>query len=286
LPQNHSDAYLWWLNLAEEAVKRHDYETAARFYRYVSVHFGLLNDLDNLKKFAIKSGECYFNAGQKLWNNNKPLKALLFYIKASNCFKEGGDDQRAKKCDLVINVYYDSIRKGEITESQKDAYDLKRIGDYFATHNLQKAIKCYEDAAKKAFEDGKLNLSGSLYGILGECYMTLGKYEAAAENYARSADIHYECGEPFEAAWRYCISGFHFILAGRTDKALSMASRAESICREEEINVILNDLASICRLLSEGSIHEAKRRWSKIRMKLKKNYVKTVDSCFRSVNFS
>jgi len=63
-----------------------------------------------------------------------------------------------------------------------------------------------------------------------------------------------------------------------------MASRAESICREDEINVILNDLASICRLLSEGSIHEAKKKWDKIRIKLKKNYVKIINSCFRSMN--
>jgi len=282
LPQNHSDAYLWWLNLAEEAAKRRDYETAARFYRYVAVHFGLLNDLDNLKKFAIKAGECYFNAGKNLWNSNKPLKALLSCIKASNCFKEGRDKQRAEKCDLVIDSYYNSIRKGEKTEPCKDAYDLKRIGDYFVNHNLQKAIECYETAARKAFEDGKLNLSGSLYGILGECYMTLMKYEAAAESYARSADIYYACRELFEAAWRYCISGFHFILAGRTDKASSMAGRAESICREGEINVILNDLASVCKLLSKGAIHEAERRWNKIRIKLKKDYVKIVDSCFRS----
>jgi len=283
LLQKRSDAYLWWLNLAEEAVRREDYETAARFYRYVAVHFGLLNDLDNMKKFAIKAGECYFNAGEKLRNSN-PLKALLLCINASKCFTEASDKQRVEQCDSVIKAYYDTIRKDEIIGSCKDAYDLKRIGDYFATHNLQKAIKCYEAAAEKAFKDGKINLSGSLYGILGECYMALNKYEAAAESYAKSAEIYYACRESFEAAWRYCISGFHFILAGSADKALSMASRAESICREDEINVILNDLASICRLLSEGSIHEAKKKWDKIRIKLKKNYVKIINSCFRSMN--
>jgi len=286
LPQNHSDAYLWWLNLAEEAAEREDYETAARFYRYVAVHFGLLNDLENLKKFVIKAGECYFNAGKNLWKNSDPLKALLFFINASNCFKEGRDEQRTEKCDLIIESYYDSICRDETIESCGDAYDLKRIGDYFINHNLQKAIECYEAAAEKAFKDGNPNLSGSLYGTLGECYMTLKKHKTAAESYTKSADMYYACWEPFEAAWRYCLSGFHFILAGNIDKALSMANKAEFICKKDNIQVILNDLASICRLLSEGSIHEAKRIWNKIRMKLKKNYVEIVDSCFRSANLS
>jgi len=286
LPRNQSDAYLWWLNLAEEAAKRHDYETAARFYRYVAVHFGLLNNIDNLKNFTIKAGECYLNAGKNLWNSKRLVKALLLCINASKCFREGRDEQRAKKCDLIIEGYYDSIRRDGIIESCEDAYDLKRIGDYFVNHDPEKAIECYESAAKKAFEDGKLRLSGTLYQTIGECYMTLKKYENAAENYARSADIYYECQEFFGAAWLYCISGFYFILAGNTDRASSMASRAESICKKNEINVILNDLASVCRLLSEGSIRKAERRWSRIRRKFKKSYVKIVDSCFRAANFS
>ena len=283
MPKNHSDVYLGWLKLAEEAAKRRDYETAARFYRYVAVHCGLLNDLDNMKNFTIKTGECYFNAGKKLWNSN-PIKALLLCIRASNCFKEGGDEQRAKKCDQMIEGYYDSIRRNGIIKSCKDTHDLKRIGDYFANHDLEKSIECYEVAAEKAFEAGKFNLSGSLYGILGECYMALKRYEDAAESYARSAEIYHECQEFFEAAWHYCISGFYFILAKNAKKALFMASRAELVCKEDEIRVILNDLVLICRLLSEGSIQEARRIWSRIRMKFKRDYIQIIDSCFRSVN--
>jgi len=283
LPQNHSDAYLGWLKLAEEAAKRSEYEAAARFYRYVAVHFGLLNDLDNMKNFTIKTGECCFNASKKLWNSN-PIKALIFCIHASNCFKEGGDKQRAKECDQMIEGYYDSIRRNGIIKSCKDTHDLKRIGDYLVNHNLEKSIECYEAAAEKAFEAGKLNLSGSLYGILGECYMALKRYEDAAESYARSAEIHHECQEFFRAAWHYCISGFCFILAKNVKKAFVMASRAELVCREDDIRVILNDLASICRLLSEGSVWEARRIWGKIRMKFKKDYIQLIDSCFRAVN--
>lgn len=283
MTQNHSDKSLEWLKLAEEAAERQDYETAARFYRYVSVHFGLLNDMDNMRDFTIKTGECYFNAGKKLWNT-QPIKALLLCINASKCFREGRDEQRAKECDLMIEDYYDSIRRDGIIDSCKDPHDLKRIGDYFANRNLEKAIECYEAAAEKALEAGKLNLSGSLYGTLGECYMALERYEDAAESYARSAEIYHECQEFFEAAWRYCISGFHFLLAENPKKALAMASRAELVCREDEIKVLLNDLALICRLLSEGSIQEARRIWIKIRMKFKGNYINIIDSCFRSVS--
>ncbi len=282
--KNHSDAYLGWLKLAEEAARRQDYETAARFYRYVAVHFGLLSDTESLKNFTIKTGECYLNAGKKLWNSNRPIEALLSFINASKCFREGRDEQRAKRCDLLIEGYYDSIRRDRIIELYKDPYYLKKIGDYFVNSDIEKAIECYEAAAEKAFKSGKLSLSGSLYGILGECYMALKRYEDAAERYARSADIHHECREFFEAAWRYCISGFSFLLAGKTERALAMAVKAEFVCREDEINIILNDLASICRLLSEGYLDEAKRRWNKLRIKFKKSYVKIIDSCFQSVN--
>jgi len=283
LLKNH-EAYLRWLALAEEAAKRRDYETAARFYRYVVVHFGLLNDSENLKKFTIKTGECCFNAAEALWNNDKHVKALLFFIKASNYFREGSDEHRAEKCDLIIEKCYDSIRKNKIIDLCEDPQDLKRIGDYFVNRNFEKAIECYEAAAEKAFKTGKLHLSGSIHGILGDCYKALRRYKDAAERFARSAEIYYECHEFFEAAWRYCISGFCFILAGDTEAASEMAVKAESACLEDGINVILNDLAYICRLLSEGCIYEAERRWSKIRKKFKKSYAEIVDFSFDAVH--
>jgi len=276
-------AHLEWIKIAEEAVKRGDYETAARYYRYVTIHFGILNDMDNMKKFTIKTGECYLNAGKNL-QEDEPIAALQFYIKASNCFREGQNKQKIKRCDSLIESLYDSIWKDEIIKSCKDAFELKKIGDYFINHDLSKTIKCYEAAAKKALESGKPNLSGSLYGVLGECYASLKKYEDAAKNYARSAGIYYECRECFEAAWRYCLSGFYFILSGNLNQASFMATRAESVCIEDKINVILNDLALICKFLSEGSINEAKKRWVNIRRKFKEKYVKLIESCFQTLN--
>ena len=94
-------AHLEWIKIAEEAVKRGDYETAARYYRYVTIHFGILNDMDNMKKFTIKTGECYLNAGKNL-QEDEPIAALQFYIKASNCFREGQNKQKIKRCDSLI----------------------------------------------------------------------------------------------------------------------------------------------------------------------------------------
>ena len=42
--------------LAERARNRGDYETAARFFRYLMVHFGVVNDEANRRRFAVKSG--------------------------------------------------------------------------------------------------------------------------------------------------------------------------------------------------------------------------------------
>ena len=283
--QKNDNAYLKWIELAEGAVKMRDYETAARFYRHVAVHFGLLNDLDQMKRFTVKTGECYLNAGESLIDS-KPVMALQFFIKASNCFREGRDEQKAKECDSMIERLYNSLLEDGTIRSCKDVHGLKRIGDYFASRDVGKATICYETAAKKAFENGKPALSGSLYGTLGECYVTLRRYEDAARRYALSAEIYYECRELFEAAWRYCISGFYFILAGNKREASLMARKAESACKEDRIDVLLNDLALICRLLSEGGISEAKKRWIKIRRKFKESYIRIIDSCFRSVNLS
>lgn len=281
-----SGEHLKLLRQAEEAANREDYEEAARFYRYVAVHFGLLKESESMKAFMIKTGECYLNAARRLWDKNRPVHALLSFINASRCFKEGRDEERARKSDLTVECYYGRIRKDGTLRLHGDANDLKRIGDYFVNRDLNKAIECYEAAAERAFALGKLHLSGSLYATLGECYMAIGRHGEAAERYARSGDMYLKCRELFEAAWRYCISSFNFILAGDTRKALSAALKAEFVCREEGINVFLNDLASVCRLLSEGFPDEALRKWRKIRRKFKESYVKIIDSCFQLIDSS
>ena len=277
------DDYSEWIKMADLAAENKDYERAAHLYRYVTVHFGLLNDAMNMKRFSVKAGECYFKAGRTLQDKD-PLKAIQFYIKALRCFREGDEKEKASQCNIIIeNIYESIVRDGRI-DSCGDAYNLKNVGDYFVSRNVRKAAECYGKAAEKALKDGKLRLSGSLYGILGECYSRLNIYGLAAENYARSASLYYECQEFFESAWRYCLSGFHFILAGRKDLASKMAVKAESICREAQINVILNNLASVCRLLSEGSIQEAKALWNRFRWKFKRNYAEIVDLCFQRLD--
>jgi len=283
LSERRRDEHLEWVRMAELAVENKDYERAAHLYKYVTVHFGLLNDTENMRKFSVKAGECYFNVGRDLQDRD-PLKAIQFYIKASRCFREGGERGRADKCDDLIENLYESILRNGKMDSYGDAYSLKDFGDYFVSRSIEKAAECYRRAAEKALKDGKMRLSGSLYGILGECYSKLDRYEAAAESYAKSASICYECREFFESAWRYCLSGFHFILAGKMDLASAMAARAESICREDQINVILNSLAAVCRLLSQGSLHEAKSLWDRFRWKFKKNYAEMVDLCFQRLN--
>jgi len=283
LSRRRQDEYLEWIRMARLAMENKDYERAAHLYKYVTVHFGLLNDMENMRKFSVKAGECYFNAGRNLQDKD-PLKAIQFYIKASKCFREGGEKERADECDALIENLYEFILRDGRIDSCGDAYSLKNFGDYFVSRSIEKATECYRRAAEKALKDRKLHLSGRLYGILGECYSKLNRYEAAAESYAKSASLCYECQEFFESAWRYCLSGFHFILAGRVDLASAMASRAESICREDRINVILNSLAAVCRLLSQGSLHEAKSLWNRFRWKFKRNYAEIIDLCFQRLN--
>ena len=87
----------------------------------------------------------------------------------------------------------------------------------------------------------------------------------------------------FEAARHYCESGFTFILVGKLKEASVVAAKAGIACDIGRIDIILNDLSEVCRLLSEKSLDEAEERWNKIKMKFKRSYADLVDSCFESL---
>ncbi len=284
MSQNYDGARIEWERLAEKAIKKHDYEDAARFFHYVTISFGLANDESNQKKYANKTGECYLQGARKLEDENDFLKAILLCIKATNSFQEGGSEESSKLCDSVIRKYYALIARYGLTRIDGDAHNLKGVGDYFFNNgDLEKAIECYRTAAEKAFKEDKLALSGGLYRDVGDCYQRLKDFENAAKTYATAADMYFNCQEYFEAASHYCESGFLFIHVGRLKEASIMARKAGFSCDEGCIDILLNDLSYICRLLSERSLYEAEERWKKIRMKFKRSYIDLIDSCFRAL---
>jgi len=165
-----------------------------------------------------------------------------------------------------------------------DAHNLKDLGDFFAKNDdFETAIECYGIAAEKAFEEEKPLLSGRLHRDMGDCYQNLKDFENAAKNYATVADIYLKCQEYFEAAWNYCESSFLFIHVGKMGEASIVAEKASSACDEGRITVLLNDLSYICRMLCNGSPHEAEQRWNRIKTKFKGSYTNLIDSCFTSL---
>jgi len=275
---------LQWIKSAEEAIRKHDYEVAARFFRYVTVYFGLLNDTPNQRKFAIRTGECYLQSAEKSASLHDPFRAILLCIKAASYFQEGGSEELARVCHSIIRQHYISVKKDSFTGFHEDPHDLKGVGDYFAKNgDFERAIECYQTAAEKAFKEEKLALSSGLYRDAGNCYQRLKDSESAAKIYATAAEMYSRCQEYFEAAWHYCQSGFLFIQAGRLDEATLMARKAGSACGEGRIDVLLNDLCHICTLLGERSLSEAEERWHKVRMKFKRSYANLIDSCFQAL---
>jgi len=283
LAYSYGDA-LEWVKLAEEALKILDYEVAARFFRYATIYFGLVNDASNQRKFAIKTGECYLQSAQELRREDGPLKAILLCIKAASYSQEGRSEELVRICDSVIRQKYTMITKDHFMRFHGEPHDLKGIGDYFLKNgDLERAIECYRTAAENASNGENPILSGGLYRDVGDCYQKSEDIERAAESYAKAAHMYLKGREYFEAAWHYCESGFMFIRLGRLEEASTMARKASSACSEGHIDVLLNDLSHICRLLSERALYEAEDRWKRIRIKFKRSYINLVDSCFEAL---
>jgi tetratricopeptide (TPR) repeat protein len=271
------------MRLAEEAIRKSDYEGAARSLRYVSICFGLVNDSPKRKEFARKAGECYLQAA-KVFENKKDLpRAVLLCIKATGCFRESGSEELDSACDALIRKHHTSIVE-EGSNSYETISDLKSVADYFTGRGAsESAVSCYRMAAEKAYERGKVALSAGLYvDVAGRC-RALEHLEMAAENYGNAAGRYFECERHFEAARYYCESGFLYIRVRDLDKAHSMAGRAGTACVKGQIDVILNDLTLLCLLLSKGDLQMATDLWRRIRRKFRRSIVELIDSCFEVV---
>jgi tetratricopeptide (TPR) repeat protein len=285
MAQTGFNVHLEWIRSAEKAVKEGNYEVAARLFRHVSTYYGIINDEPNRRKFAVKTGESYFNTGEVHLANEDFSKAIMFFIKATDSFREGEDEKLVERCKYKIDECYIAIKKDSSLKVHSNARDLKAIGDYFVRKNdLENGVQLFQLAADKAREEGKSILAAGIYRDIGDCHQALKGFEAAGKNYGTAADLFLMCDNHFEAARHYCESSFLFILAGKLQEASVMAAKAGFACDIGRIDVILNDLSEVCRLLSEKSLDEAEERWSKIRMKFKKSYVDVVDSCFESLS--
>ena len=283
MAQNYRKAHFQWIKTAEEAINNSDYERAARLLRHVSVYFGLINDSSNQREFAMKAGECYFQAARKSEDKNDLLTAILLYVEAAKRFRESGHDRMAQTCDSHIRKHHATI-----AEKKPDFYeavsDLKAVADYFRENgDDESAMQCYNMAAEKAYGQGKTALSGSLYANVGDRYRALGDFEKAAECYEKAAARYFESEGHFQAARYYYDSGFLYIRAQNLEKASLMAERANAACVKGEIDILLNDLSRVCRLLSNRDLQGAMELWSMIRIKFRRTYVELIDSCFRVV---
>jgi len=279
------NAHLEWIRSAEKAVKEGNYESAARLFLHASTYYGIVNDEPNRKKFAIKSGESLLSAGEACLAQKDVPKAVVLFIKAVGYFRDGGDDELADQHRSKISECYAKLKTNESLKAHNDIRDLKVIGDYFAGRNdLENAIEIFQLTADRAREEGKHVLAAGLFRDVGDCYRVLKDLGFAAKSYGAAADMFLLCDNFFEAARHYCESSFHFILAGELQEASVMAAKAGFACDVGQIDVILNDLSEVCRLLSQKSLDEAEERWNKIRKKFKKSYVDMVDSCFKALN--
>jgi tetratricopeptide (TPR) repeat protein len=287
MAQTGLNAHFEWIRSAEKAVKKGNYESAARLFLYASTYYGIVNDEPNRKKFTVKSGESLLSAGEAYLAQKNIVKAIIFFIRAFGSFRDGGDNELAERYKYKINECYAKIKADDSLKANNNIRDLKAIGDYFVGGNdLEDAVEIFQLIADRAREEGKHVLAAGLFRDMGDCHRTLKNFGAAAKSYGKAADMFLLCDDFFEAARHYCESCFYFILAGELQEASVMAAKAGFACDVGQIDVILNDLSEVCRLLSQKSLDEAEEYWNKIRKKFKKSYVDMVDSCFKVLSAS
>jgi tetratricopeptide (TPR) repeat protein len=281
------NAHLEWIRSAEKAIKEGNYESAARLFLHASTYYGIVNDEPNRKKFAIKSGESLLSAGEVCLAQKGVIKAIMFFIKAIGSFRDGGDNELAERNKSKINECYAKLKVDSSLKVNNNIRDLKTIGDYFVGGNdLEDAVEIFQLTADRAREEGKHVLAAGLFRDVGDCHRALKNFGAAAKSYGKAADMFLLCDNFFEAARHYCESCFYFILTRELQEASVMAAKADFACDVGQIDVILNDLSEVCRLLSQKSLDDAEECWNKIRKKFKKSYVDMVDSCFKALSAS
>lgn len=268
------------IKLAENALRIGNYEDASRFFRYLMMHFGAINDEPNKRIFAIKAGECCMLAAEKARGSPR---ALILSVRAAEAFQEGGELEMARLCSSKIWEHYATINEGEPRRESEVVHALKVFGDYLVSSgNLEKAAIVYSHAAKNASESGRILLAGGLCRDAGDCYRKIGNLECAIEYYTKAADAYLHCREYFEAAWNYCKVSLIFTCLGKMKDAFQAAEKAESACYRGEIGIFLKDLSRICKLLSQGALNEAEENWNKIRAKFSGENARLVESSFQA----
>lgn len=268
------------INAAEKLFKKGDYENAALLFQYLTVFFGAAKAEGQKRIFAGKTGESYRRAAEKIRGS---ARAIMLCIRAAEAFRESGNIEMAKACELKAWEYYSMVEDEEFSKGGENIQALKIFGDHLLeNNNFKGAVLLYEKAAEKALKYGRLLLAGRLYEDAVECYREMGNLGQAALVSIKAADIYLNCREYFEAAWNYCKAGFIFIQLNRMKEAMEAAEKAEVACERGEIKIFLRDLSRICRLLSQGLLNEAEENWGKIRGKFNRRYIQLIESSFQS----
>ncbi|MBS7607003.1 hypothetical protein KEJ14_04075 [Candidatus Bathyarchaeota archaeon] len=271
--------------LAEEALRRGDYESAARFFHYLTAHYSIMNDKLCQRRFAIKAGECYMLAAEKV---NDLARAIALYLRAARIFRDYGDTEMAHSCGLKAWEHYTTLINEEgFRWDYEGIHALKLLGDFLTEEgDLERAARVYWDAAEKALRSGKIHLASGLYRDAGDRYMRMGNMGSASKSYLMAAEAYFRCQEYFEAAWHYCEAGFMLLCLKKPEEALEASEKAELACYRGQIEVFLKDLSQICKLLSKGSVHDAEKIWDGLQAKFRKEYVQLVELSFEACRLS
>lgn len=272
-------------SLAEEAFRRGDYESAARFFHYLVAHYSIMNDKLCRRRFAIRAGECYMLAAEK---TDDLAKAIALCLRAAEILKDCEDAEMAHSCGLKAWEYYiELINREDFRWNCEGIHALKLLGDFLTDEgDMERAAKVYWDAAEKALRSGKTYLASGLYRDAGDRYMKMGNIESASKSYLMAAEAYFKCQEYFEAAWHYCEAGFMLLCLRRHEEALEVSEKAELACYRGQIEVFLKDLSQVCKLLSMGFVNDARRIWDGLKAKFRKEYTQLVELSFKACRLS
>lgn len=229
-------------------ISQRNEENLASVYLELVMQYVALKDLDNSILYAEKALEIAIKYDQKaeqakaytylgkLYNSRDKIKALEFYTKTVEVYRELKDTTNIILSSLSVSDYLTSVNPSGSIKFAEDALDLavatnnqNYIGkSYMAIgaanytmSNYAAALKACEKAVEVFRETGNKADMGVVLNTIGVIYKNWGDYQKAIDYYQQNLTLQESIGDTIQMGKAYAnIGNIYFYVGIDLDKAL------------------------------------------------------------------
>lgn len=223
-------------------------ESQSTLYLDLVMQYVGIKDLDNSILTAEKALELALKFDQKneqakaysllgkLYNSKDKQKALPFYIKTVEVYKDLKDTAKIISSSLFVSQYLTSMNPPEAIKFAEEALSLANISRdknsvgkanmaigaaNYAQSNYTSALKACENAAEIFRETGNKADLGVVLNTMGVIYKNWGDYEKAISHYQQNLTLQESIGDTIQMGMAYAnIGNIYFYVGIDLDKAL------------------------------------------------------------------